>query len=90
LHLKIVVSESLVWAIISSLITLGNAPTPLKIHIKGALNVGCSREEIIQIIIEMAAYAGFPAAINAIRVTREVFFELDKEKSVDHRNLSLQ
>jgi alkylhydroperoxidase/carboxymuconolactone decarboxylase family protein YurZ len=38
----------------------------------------------------MAAYAGFPAAINAIRVTREVFFELDKEKSVDHRNLSLQ
>jgi 4-carboxymuconolactone decarboxylase len=41
-------------AIISSLITLGNAPTPLKIHIKGALNIGRSREEIIQIIIQMA------------------------------------
>jgi 4-carboxymuconolactone decarboxylase len=60
-------------AIISSLITLGNAPTPLKIHINGALNVGCSREEIIQIIIQMAVYAGFPAAINAIRIAREVF-----------------
>lgn len=67
-------------AIIASLITLGNANTPLKIHIHGALNVGCSKQEIIGIIIQTAVYAGFPAAVNALSVAREAFRELDEAK----------
>jgi 4-carboxymuconolactone decarboxylase len=65
-------------AIIAALTTLGNASIPLKIHINGALNVGCSRQEIIEIMGEMAAYAGFPAAVNGLSVAREVFKERDE------------
>ncbi len=68
-------------ATIAALITLGNAPLQLKVHIRSALNVGVSRREIIEIIIQMAVYAGFPAALNAIRAAKEVFEELDKEEN---------
>lgn len=64
-------------AIISSLTTLGNVPTQLKAHIQAALNVGCTRQEVVEIIMQMAVYAGFPSAINAILVAKEVFAELD-------------
>ncbi|MFQ4136579.1 carboxymuconolactone decarboxylase family protein [Nodosilinea sp. PGN35] len=64
-------------ATIASLVTLGNAPTELKAHIQGALNVGCSRDEIVEIIMQMAVYAGFPAAVNAMLVAKDVFAELD-------------
>jgi len=67
-------------ATIASLTTLGNAPTELKAHIQGGLNVGCTRQEIIELIMQMAVYAGFPAALNAILVAKEVFEELDKNK----------
>jgi 4-carboxymuconolactone decarboxylase len=66
-------------AIIAALTTLGNANAPLKIHINGALNVGCSRQEIVEVINEMAVYAGFPAAVNAIEVAREVFRKRDQK-----------
>jgi 4-carboxymuconolactone decarboxylase len=67
-------------AIIAALTTLGNANNniPLKIHINGALNVGCSRQEIIEIMDEMAAYAGFPAAVNGLSAASEVFKERDQ------------
>jgi 4-carboxymuconolactone decarboxylase len=68
-------------ATIAALITLGNAPLQLKVHIRSALNVGVSRQEIVEIIIQMAVYAGFPAALNAIRAAKEVFEELDKEEN---------
>jgi 4-carboxymuconolactone decarboxylase len=67
-------------ATIASLTTLGNAPTELKAHIQGSLNVGCTRQEIVEVIIQMAVYAGFPAAVNALLVAKEVFAELDKNK----------
>jgi len=67
-------------ATIASLTTLGNAPTELKAHIQGGLNIGCTRQEIIELIMQMAVYAGFPAALNAILVAKEVFEELDKNK----------
>jgi len=67
-------------ATIASLTTLGNSPAELKAHIQGGLNVGCTRQEIIEIIIQMAVYAGFPNAVNAILVAKEVFAELDKNK----------
>ncbi|HEY3203217.1 MAG TPA: carboxymuconolactone decarboxylase family protein, partial [Thermoanaerobaculia bacterium] len=47
----------------------------LKVHIHGALNVGCKPSEIVEVILQMAVYAGFPAAINALNAAREVFRE---------------
>jgi 4-carboxymuconolactone decarboxylase len=61
------------FATIAALTALGNAQPQLKIHIQGALNVGCKPQEIIEVIMQMAVFAGFPAAINAIEVAREVF-----------------
>jgi 4-carboxymuconolactone decarboxylase len=60
---------------IGALTTLGNAAPQLKVHIAGALNVGCTPQEIVEAILQMAVYAGFPAAINALGVAREVFNE---------------
>lgn len=62
-------------ATIAALTTLGNAAPQLKVHIHGALNVGCSKAEIIEVILQMAVYAGFPAALNATFVAQEVFSE---------------
>jgi 4-carboxymuconolactone decarboxylase len=60
---------------IASLTTSGSALPQLKSHVHGALNVGCSREEILEVIIQMAVYAGFPAAINGIITAKEAFEE---------------
>jgi 4-carboxymuconolactone decarboxylase len=63
---------------IAAITALGTAPLQLKSHIKGALNVGCTREEIVEVLIQMAVYAGFPAALNGIYIAKEVFEKLDK------------
>ncbi|WP_426812620.1 carboxymuconolactone decarboxylase family protein [Klebsiella sp. WOUb02] len=60
-------------ATISGLTALGNAQPQLKVHIEGALNVGCKPEEIVAIISQMAVYSGFPSALNGIGAAREVF-----------------
>jgi 4-carboxymuconolactone decarboxylase len=60
-------------ATVAALTAMGTATPQLKVHIKGALNVGCKQEEIIEIILQMAVFAGFPAAINGINASREVF-----------------
>jgi 4-carboxymuconolactone decarboxylase len=67
-------------ATVAALTALGNAQTQLQSHIEGALNVGCTREEIIEVIIQMAVYAGFPASINGITSAKKVFERLDNEK----------
>jgi len=58
---------------IAALTAMGTAELQLKSHIKGALSVGCTKEEIVEIMLQMAVYAGFPAAINGINAAREVF-----------------
>jgi 4-carboxymuconolactone decarboxylase len=60
---------------VAALTTLGYAIPQLKVHIHGALNVGCSKEEIVEIIMQMAVYAGFPAALNGLNAVNEVFHE---------------
>ncbi|MFT6908982.1 MAG: 4-carboxymuconolactone decarboxylase [Oleiphilaceae bacterium] len=62
-------------ATVAALTALGRCLPQLNVHIHGALNVGCKPEEIIEIIIQMAVYAGFPAALNAMFVAKEVFIE---------------
>ncbi|KZX15325.1 carboxymuconolactone decarboxylase family protein [Methanobrevibacter cuticularis] len=58
---------------VGALTAMGNAETQLKDHINAALNVGNTPEEIIEVIIQISAYAGFPAAINGVKGAKEVF-----------------
>jgi len=58
---------------IASLTTLGYARDQLKTHIQNALNVGCSKDQIIETILQMTVYAGFPAALNSLFAAKEVF-----------------
>ncbi len=60
---------------IASLTTLGYAKDQLKAHVDNALNVGCTKEEIIEVILQMAIYAGFPAALNGLFAAKETFEE---------------
>jgi len=62
-------------AAVAALTALGNAAPQLKFHINGALNVGCTREEIIEVIIQVCIYAGFPVSLNGMSVAKEVFKE---------------
>jgi 4-carboxymuconolactone decarboxylase len=62
-------------ATVAALVALGNAAPQLKVHIHGALNVGCSPEEVIEVIIQMAVYSGFPTALNGAFAAQEVFLE---------------
>ena len=60
---------------IGSLTTLGYATDQLKAHVENALNVGCTKEEIVETIMQMSVYAGFPAALNGLFAAKEVFSE---------------
>ena len=64
-------------ATIAALAALGNARPQLEVHIAAALNVGCSRAEIVEVAMQMAVYAGFPAALNALFAAKTVFQRCD-------------
>lgn len=49
-----------------------NRPHELQAHVRGALNNGCSEEEIREVLLHCVPYCGFPAAIDGLRVAREV------------------
>jgi 4-carboxymuconolactone decarboxylase len=60
---------------LAALTALGNARPQLKMHIHGALNVGCTRAQILEVVLMTMLFAGFPAALNAVDAAREVFAE---------------
>jgi 4-carboxymuconolactone decarboxylase len=60
---------------IAALTVLGYPQAELRDHIRGALNVGCGRDEILEIILQMAVYGGFPAALEAVKTAAAVFGE---------------
>jgi len=60
-------------ATIAALTALGHAQPQLKVHIAAGLNVGLERHEIVETIMQMAVYAGFPAALNGLFAAKEVF-----------------
>ena len=66
-------------ATVAALTALGNCPLQLKSHINGALNAGCARGEVVEVIIQMAVYAGFPAALNGLYAAKDVFKERDEK-----------
>ncbi len=59
------------------LTALGREPQ-LRVHMKGALNVGISREEILEMMVHLAHYSGWPTAVIGTRVAEEVFKEIDE------------
>jgi|SRR5579872_5773906 len=67
---------------VAALTALGNAAPQLRVHIHGALNVGCTRDEIVETIMQMAVYAGFPAALNGLFAAKDVFAERGSGASV--------
>lgn len=64
-------------ATIAALTALGNAAPQLKVHIEAGLNVGLTREAITETILQMALYAGFPAALNGMFAAKAVFADQD-------------
>ena len=70
-------------AAVAALTALGGPMGPLKTHIHGALNVGCTQEEVVEVIMQMAAYAGFPVALDAMLAAKEVFANRKRRKKSD-------
>ena len=58
-----------------------NRPHELKMHIRGALTNGVSKDEIREVFMQVAIYAGVPAGVDAFRIAREVFDAEDKAKA---------
>lgn len=55
-----------------------NRPHELKLHVRGAINNGLTKEEIKEVFLQVAIYCGVPAAIDGFRVAKETFKELGK------------
>jgi 4-carboxymuconolactone decarboxylase len=63
-----------------AMISALNRPHELKLHVKGALVNGVTREEIREILLQVAIYCGIPAGIDSFRLAKEAFAELDQAK----------
>ena len=59
-----------------AMLTALNRPHEVKLHLRGALNNGCSREEIMEVLLQTAIYCGVPAAVDSFRTAKEFFEEL--------------
>jgi len=55
-----------------------NRPHELKMHIKGALTNGVSKDEIREVLLQVAIYCGIPAGVDSFRIAREAFAEVEK------------
>ena len=69
-----------------SLINIGmltalNRPHELQVHLKGAVNNGCNRVEIVEAVLQTAVYCGMPAALDTMRHVKALFDELDSDQS---------
>jgi len=62
---------------LSALSAMGTAQPQLRVHINAALNVGVPRAQIVELFMQIAVYAGIPAALNALCLAKEVFAERD-------------
>jgi len=60
-----------------AMLTALNRPHEIKLHVRGALNNGLTRDELMEVFLQSAIYCGVPAALDAMRVAKEVFTELD-------------
>lgn len=63
-----------------AMISALNRPHELKMHVRGALRNGVSKEEIREVLLQVAIYCGVPAAVDGFRIAREAFAEADADK----------
>jgi 4-carboxymuconolactone decarboxylase len=63
-------------ATIAMLGAMGGCEPQLSVHIQGSLNVGCTKTEIVETLLQLCVYAGFPKAINAINCAKKTFAEV--------------
>ena len=65
-----------------AMLTALNRPHEVKAHVRGALNNGCTREEIMETFLQAAVYCGVSAGIDSFRSAREVFAEMDQPQDM--------
>ena len=63
-----------------AMISVLNRPHELKLHIKSAFNNGVTRDEIKEVLLQVACYAGVPAGVDGFRLAREAFAEMEAAK----------
>ena len=63
-----------------AMLSILNRPHELKIHVKGALRNGVSKDEIREVLLQVAIYGGVPAAVDSFRIAREAFKEVETAK----------
>jgi 4-carboxymuconolactone decarboxylase len=61
-----------------AMLTALNRPHEVRLHLRGALRNGCTQEEIMEVLLQAAIYCGVPAAIDSVRIAREVFNEPER------------
>jgi len=66
---------------VAALAAMHNAPTELKAHLFGALKLGWKKEELVEALMQITLYAGFPASVSALMIAKEVFDEVDKRNA---------
>jgi 4-carboxymuconolactone decarboxylase len=64
-------------ATVAVLAALQHSPLELKAHLHGALKLGWTKEELVEVLMQIVLYAGFPAAIHALLAAKEVFAEYE-------------
>jgi 4-carboxymuconolactone decarboxylase len=62
-----------------AMLSILNRNHELKMHVKGAIRNGCTKDEIREVLLQVAIYGGVPAAVDSFRVAKEALTELDKE-----------
>ena len=58
-----------------AMLTALNRPHEVRLHLRGALRNGCTKEEIMEVLLQTAIYCGVPAAVDSFRIAKEVFAE---------------
>ena len=64
-----------------AMIAVLNRPHELKVHVRGALKNGLSKEEIREVLLQVGIYGGIPAAVDSFRLANEAFAEIEAEES---------
>jgi len=64
-----------------AMLTALNRPHEVKLHLKGAIRNGCSRKEIVEVLLQAAVYCGVPAAVDSFRIANEFFSEMKRTKT---------
>ena len=63
-----------------AMLTALNRPHEVKLHLRGALNNGCSKNDIMEVLLQTAIYCGVPAAMDSLRVAKEFLQEVETEQ----------